>query len=65
MVKNPLVVLETWVQFLGCDDPLEDSMETHSSIACRILMDRGAWWAIVHAIAEAEMTECLSIAQHR
>ena len=54
MVKNPLVVLETWVQFLGCDDPLEDSMETHSSIACRILMDRGAWWAIVCTVEKSQ-----------
>ena len=23
---------ETWVQFLGCDDPLEEGMATHSSI---------------------------------
>ena len=23
---------ETWVQSLGCEDPLEEGMETHSSI---------------------------------
>ena len=32
MVKNPPAMPETWVQFLGWDDPLEKGMETHSSI---------------------------------
>ena len=31
-VKNLPVVLETWVQFLGWEDPLEKEMTTHSSI---------------------------------
>ena len=34
-VKNPPVMQETqetWVQFLGQDDPLEEGMGTHSSI---------------------------------
>ena len=32
---------ETLVQFLGCEDPLEESIATHSSIlAWRIHMDR-------------------------
>ena len=35
---------ETWVQSLGWEDPLEESMATHSSVlAWRIPMDRGAW----------------------
>ena len=43
-VKNLPVVLETWVQSLGWEDPLEEGMATHSSIpAWRIPMDRGAW----------------------
>ena len=30
----------------GLERPLEQGIETHSSIlAWRILMDRGAWWA--------------------
>ena len=38
---------------------------THSSIlAWRILMDRGAWWATVHGVAESHMTEQLNTAQH-
>ena len=32
MVKNLPATWETWVQFLGWDDPLEKGMATHSSI---------------------------------
>ena len=32
MVKNPPAVLETWVQSLGQEDPLEEARATHSSI---------------------------------
>ena len=32
MVKTPPAMLETWVQFLGWEDPLEKETETHSSI---------------------------------
>ena len=62
MLKNPPAVQETWVQFLGLEDLLEESMATHSSIlAWRIPMDRGTWagyspW--VHK--ESDMTERLS-----
>ena len=31
-VKNLLVMQETWVQFLGREDPLEKEMAIHSSI---------------------------------
>ena len=56
MVKNPPSrrfgfnpPRETWVQSLGWEDPLEEGIETHSSVlAWRIPMDRGAWWAAVH-----------------
>ena len=38
MVKNPPAMQETWVQFLGWEDPLEKGMATHSNIlAWRIL----------------------------
>ena len=37
MVKNLPAMRETWVQFVGREDPLEKGMATHSSIlACRI-----------------------------
>ena len=32
LVKNPPAMWETWVQSLGWEDPLEESMATHSSI---------------------------------
>ena len=55
---------ETWVQFLGWEDPLEESIETHSSIlAWRIPMDRGAWWATVHRVAKSQ-TQLSDQAQH-
>ena len=44
---------ETQVRPLGQEDPLEEGMETHSSVlAWRIPMDRGAWWATVHGVAK-------------
>ena len=48
---------------LGWEDPLEEGMATHSSIlAWRIPMNRGAWWATVHGVAESWIQ--LSIVQH-
>ena len=61
IVKNLPAMRETCVQSLGREDPLERSMATHSSIlACRIPMDRGAWWAAVHVITESDTNELLS-----
>ena len=40
MVKNPPVMLKTWVRYLGWEDPLEEGMA--------IPMDWEAWWATVH-----------------
>ena len=55
MVKNLLAIWETWVRALGWEDPLEDGMETHSSIlAWRIPVDRGAWQATVHGIVKSQ-----------
>ena len=46
LVKNLPAMQETWVQFLGWEDPLEKEMANHSSIlAWKIPMDRGAWQA--------------------
>ena len=43
MVKNPPAMQETWVQFLGWEDPQEKGVATHSNtLAWRIPMDRGA-----------------------
>ena len=45
---------ETWVQSLGWEDLLEEKMVTHSNIfALKNPMDRGAWQATVHGVAES------------
>ena len=55
MVKNLPAMRETWVQSLGWEDALEGGMATHFSIlAWRIPMDRGAWQATVHEVAESQ-----------
>ena len=57
MVKNLPAMQETQVQSLslGGEDPLEEDMATHSSIlAWRIPMDRRAWRATVHGVAESQ-----------
>ena len=42
---------EMWVQSLCWEDPLEESMATHSiSLPGESLMDRGAWWATVTGV---------------
>ena len=58
VAKNLPGMWETWVWFLGWEDPLEEGMATPSStLAWRIPMDRGAWRATVHRIAESDTTE--------
>ena len=42
MIKNLPAMWETWVRFLGWEDPLKENMATHSNIlAWRTPMDRG------------------------
>ena len=54
MVKNLPAMWETWVWSLGWKDPMEEGMETHSSILSRrIPMNRGAWRATVHGAAKS------------
>ena len=49
---------ETQVQSLGLEDPLEKGMAPQYSIlAWRIPMDRGAWRATIHWVAESDMPE--------
>ena len=46
---------ETRVQSLGCEDPLEEGMATHSNVLVwRIAMDRGAWPAAVHGVTKRQ-----------
>ena len=64
MVKNLPALWKTWVQFLDWEDPLEESMATHSSILTwRIPMDRGAWWAAVNRVAKSQ-TQLSDETQH-
>ena len=52
-IKNLLAMQETWVQFLGWEDPLEKGTATPSRIpAWRIPMDRGACQAPVHELTK-------------
>ena len=54
MVKKPPAKQETSIRSLGGEDPLEKGMATHSStLAWRIPMDRGAWWATIHGVAKS------------
>ena len=41
------------VPSLGREDALEKGMATYSSILAWNPMDRGAWWATVHGVAES------------
>ena len=55
MVKNPPALWETQVRSLGWEDPLEEGMETHSSIlGWGMPMDRRAWWATAHEVAKSQ-----------
>ena len=50
-----------WVQSLGWEDPLEKEMATHFWESClENPMDKGAWQATVHGVAESDMTEVTS-----
>ena len=50
-------MLETRVQSLGQEDPLEKEMVIHYSILdWGIPMNRGAWWAKVHGVAKESNT---------
>ena len=52
LVKNPPVMQETPVQFLGWEDPLEKGKATHSSILA---------WRVPWNPKELDMTERLSL----
>ena len=59
MVKNLPATQEpqeTQILSLGWEDPLEEEMVIYPSIlAWRFPMDRGAWWATVHEVANSQI----------
>ena len=58
VVKNLPAIQKTRIWSLDWEDPLEEAMETQSSIlAWRIPMDRGAQWTTVHAVAKTWTTQ--------
>ena len=58
LVNNPPAMLDTWVQSLGWEDPMEESMAIHANIlAWRIPMERGAWQATVHGAAKTQTSK--------
>ena len=58
MVKNLPAMLETqetWIQFLGWEDPLEKQMFYPLQSSClENFMDRGAWQAAVDGFSESQ-----------
>ena len=55
LVKILPAMQEMWVRSLGYEDPLEEGMETRSSIlAWKNSMGRGAWQATVHRVAKSQ-----------
>ena len=57
-VKNLLAVLETQIRSLDWDDPLENGMVYPLQYSyLENPMDRGAWQAAVHGVAELDTTE--------
>ena len=58
MVKNPPANaedIETLVQSLRQEDPLEESMPTHSCSCLENAIDGGAWYATVHGVAKSRI----------
>ena len=54
-VKNLPAVQETWVWFMGQNDPLKKEMATQLQNSClENSMDRGARWAAVHGVAKSQ-----------
>ena len=47
MIKNLPAVWETWVSFLGWEDPLEKGMAIQTS------RDRTTWQTAVHRVAKS------------
>ena len=69
VVKNPPAKAGDAGSSLGWEDPLKEKMASHSpggghgnpsQYSClENPVDRGAWWATVHRVAELDMTEAI------
>ena len=56
LIKNPLAMQETQVQFLGQEDPLEKEVATHSSIVAWKIPWTEEPGGLVYRIAESDTT---------
>jgi len=61
MVKNSPTMQDTHVRFLGWEDALEKGIATHSnilawSIQAMLLLDKGAWRAMIDGITKVRPT---------
>ena len=52
--KESACSVETQVQSLGWEDPLEKGKVTHYSVLAWNSMDRGSWWAAVHGVIKSQ-----------
>ena len=59
-VKNLPAMQETWIRNLGLKDPLEKGMATRSSILIWESHGQRSLVAIVHGVAESDMTQQLT-----
>ena len=61
VLRNLTAKQDPGVQSLGQEDPLEKGMLTQLQHSClENSMERGAWWATVHRVAESDMTVSLT-----
>ena len=54
VVKNLLPMLETQVQSLGWEDPLEEGMQPTPIMCLENPLDRGAWHTTVHRVTQSQ-----------
>ena len=55
MVKNPSAMQETWVRFLGWEEPLEEVMATYSSILPGKFHGQRSLVGTIHGVAKSQI----------